>query len=84
MSTDTASGTRLTQREKALLYTLDISRAQWTSTPGSPVEGPVEIAQLENGAVALRNPADPRGLVLRFTAEEWYAFKLGVLDGEFD
>ncbi|MGW5866926.1 DUF397 domain-containing protein [Streptomyces sp. NPDC055239] len=84
MRTNTASGTRVTQREKALLYALDISRAQWTSTPGSPAKGPVEIAQLANGAVALRNPADPRGLVLRFTAEEWYAFKLGVFDGEFD
>ncbi|MCX4832700.1 DUF397 domain-containing protein [Streptomyces sp. NBC_00006] len=73
------------EKEKARLYALDISEAQWLSAPGGPTRGgPVEIAALGDGAVALRNPADPRGLVLRFTAHEWEAFKLGALHGEFD
>ncbi|MGY0018909.1 DUF397 domain-containing protein [Streptomyces sp. cg35] len=71
-------------REKELLYSLDLSDAQWRSAPGSPAGGPVEIAALRDGGVAMRNPADPRGLVLRFTAHEWEAFKLGALHGEFD
>ncbi|MEB8343579.1 DUF397 domain-containing protein [Streptomyces endophyticus] len=72
-------------KEKELLYALDLSEAQWLSPPGDPARsGPVEVAALGGGAVALRNPADPRGLVLRFTAHEWEAFKLGALHGEFD
>ncbi|WP_327663458.1 MULTISPECIES: DUF397 domain-containing protein [unclassified Streptomyces] len=73
------------EKEKERLYALDISEAQWLSAPGGPTRGgPVEVAALGDGAVALRNPADPRGLVLRFTAHEWEAFKLGALHGEFD
>ncbi|GAA2323132.1 DUF397 domain-containing protein [Streptomyces kunmingensis] len=71
-------------REKELLYSLDLSGVQWRSAPGSPVNGPVEVAALGDGGVAMRNPADPRGLVLRFTSREWEAFKLGALHGEFD
>ncbi|MEV1023986.1 DUF397 domain-containing protein [Streptomyces sp. NPDC050264] len=71
-------------REKAQLYSLDLSDAQWRSAPGSPAHGPVEVASLGDGGVAMRNPADPRGLVLRFNAREWEAFRLGALHGEFD
>ncbi|MFJ8824550.1 DUF397 domain-containing protein [Streptomyces sp. NPDC102467] len=72
------------EREKAHLYSLDLSDVQWRSAPGGPADGPVEVAALGDGGVAMRNPADPRGLVLRFNAREWEAFRLGALHGEFD
>lgn len=72
------------EREAQRLYALDLSDARWMSVPGDTAQGPVEVASLGSGAVALRNPADPRGLVLRFTAHEWEMFKLGALHGEFD
>ena len=71
-------------REKADLYALDLADAEWLSAPGSSPEDRVEVAMLPGGAVALRNPADPDGTVLRYTAGEWEAFRLGVADGEFD
>jgi Domain of unknown function (DUF397). len=71
-------------REKADLYALDLTDAKWLSAPGSATDDRVEVAMLPGGAVALRNPADPNGTVLRYTAGEWRAFKLGVFDGEFD
>ncbi|MDH2423867.1 DUF397 domain-containing protein [Sphaerisporangium sp. TRM90804] len=70
--------------EKAELYALDISGVTWLSAPGSVSDDRIEIAYLPGGAVALRNPADPAGTVLRYTAGEWNAFVLGVRDGEFD
>ncbi|MBO1335868.1 DUF397 domain-containing protein [Streptomyces sp. VRA16 Mangrove soil] len=72
------------KREKQRLYALDLSEVQWLSAPGGPAHGRVEVAALGDGAVAIRNPQDPRGLVLRFTAHEWESFKLGARHGEFD
>ncbi|RAJ71933.1 MULTISPECIES: DUF397 domain-containing protein [unclassified Streptomyces] len=70
--------------EKERLYALDLSGADWLRAPGDASRGPVEVASLGGGAVAMRNPAAPHGPVLRFTAHEWEAFKLGALHGEFD
>lgn len=70
-------------KEKAELYALDISDVTWHSAPDSTTEERVEIAYLPNGAVAMRNSADP-GTVLRYTEAEWRAFVLGARDGEFD
>ncbi|MEU4898643.1 DUF397 domain-containing protein [Streptomyces sp. NPDC044780] len=70
-------------KEKEELYALDISGAEWLSAPGSTSEDRVEIAYLPNGAVAMRNSADPE-TVLRYTEAEWRAFVLGARDGEFD
>ncbi|GHJ31773.1 MULTISPECIES: DUF397 domain-containing protein [Streptomyces] len=70
-------------KEKEELYALDISGVEWLSAPGSTSEDRVEIAYLPNGAVAMRNSADP-GTVLRYTEAEWRAFVLGARDGEFD
>ncbi|MFC9224341.1 DUF397 domain-containing protein [Streptomyces hygroscopicus] len=70
-------------KEKEELYALDISDVEWLSAPGSTSEDRVEIAYLPNGAVAMRNSADP-GTVLRYTEAEWRAFVLGARDGEFD
>ncbi|WP_063729000.1 DUF397 domain-containing protein [Streptomyces sp. RTd22] len=69
---------------KADLYALDLSEVTWVSAPGADPEDRLEVAHLPNGAVALRNPADPDGTVLRYTAAEWEAFVLGVRDGEFN
>lgn len=72
-----------TQQEKDELYARDISGAVWESAPGGPEDEKVEIAHLEDGAVAMRNSKDPE-TVLRYTEAEWRAFVLGARDGEFD
>ncbi|MFE3196808.1 DUF397 domain-containing protein [Embleya sp. NPDC059237] len=69
---------------KSDLYAQDLTGAVWLAAPGSPVDDRIEIAELGDGAVALRNPADPVGAIQRYTAEEWQAFLNGVHDGEFD
>jgi hypothetical protein len=71
-------------REKEALYALDLSGVEWTAAPDSDPANRVEIAYLPEGAVAMRNSADPDGPVLRYTAAEWRAFVLGARDGEFD
>ncbi|MEU2512224.1 DUF397 domain-containing protein [Streptomyces syringium] len=72
------------EQEKAELYAMDISDAEWLSAPGTDAsEERVEIAYLANGAVAMRSSADPE-TVLRYTKGEWRAFVLGARDGEFD
>lgn len=43
----------------------------------------VEIAELPDGGVAVRDSKDPDGPILNFTATEWSAFVAGVRDGEF-
>ncbi|MBB5116624.1 biotin transporter BioY [Streptomyces eurocidicus] len=71
------------EHEKAELYAMDISGAEWLSAPDATTEERVEIAYLPGGAVAMRSSADPE-TVLRYTEAEWHAFVLGVRDGEFD
>ncbi|MFE0044733.1 DUF397 domain-containing protein [Streptomyces albireticuli] len=71
------------EHEKAELYAMDISGAEWLSAPDATTEERVEIAYLDGGAVAMRSSADP-DTVLRYTEAEWHAFVLGVRDGEFD
>lgn len=41
----------------------------------------VEVAELGDGAVGVRDSRDPRGGVLRFTPEEWKKFLDGVGHG---
>ena len=43
----------------------------------------VEVADLHDGAVAIRRGASTHDQVLTFTAAEWDAFLAGVKDGEF-
>jgi hypothetical protein len=71
-------------REKEELYALDLSDVEWVGAPGSDPANRVEIAYLPEGAVAMRNPAEPDTPPLRYTAAEWRAFVLGARDGEFD
>ena len=44
----------------------------------------VEVADLPDRGVGVRNSRDPDGLVLRFRPDEWSAFLGGVRNGEFD
>ena len=44
----------------------------------------VEVSDLPEGTIGVRNSRDRDGAVLRFTPDEWYAFLSGVRMGEFD
>jgi len=44
----------------------------------------VEVAELPEGGVGVRNSRDREGPQLRFTPDEWDAFLGGVRNGEFD
>jgi hypothetical protein len=44
----------------------------------------VEVADLPDNLVGVRNSRDPNGPVLRFTRDEMRAFIGGVRNGEFD
>lgn len=44
----------------------------------------VEVADLPDGGVGVRNSRDPEGPMLSFTPDEWRAFLGGVAAGEFD
>lgn len=44
----------------------------------------VEVANLPNGEIGVRDSKDSEGAVLRFTPGEWHAFLGGVRNGEFD
>ncbi|MFF2142156.1 DUF397 domain-containing protein [Kitasatospora sp. NPDC058190] len=68
---------------KAALYALDLSTVVWLAAPGSDPADRLEVAFLPEGAVALRHSANP-DTVLRYDAQEWKAFLLGLADGEFD
>lgn len=63
---------------------IDISGAKWLRASGEPGTHAVEIAELADGHVGMRDGKDPDGPVLIFTPAEWAAFTAGVQDGEFD
>jgi Domain of unknown function (DUF397) len=44
----------------------------------------VEVADLGRGIRAVRDSKDPVVLALRFTADEWSTFTVGICAGEFD
>jgi hypothetical protein len=44
----------------------------------------VEVANLPDGRIGVRNSRDSEGPVLRFTSDEWHAFLGGARNGEFD
>ena len=68
--------------DKTELYSLDLSGATWRKSPYSDGgESCVEITDLPGGGVALRDSKNPQRQALRYTAEEWDAFRKGVIDG---
>ena len=61
------------------------SGSHWVKSSLSFANGNcVEVANLSEGGVAVRNSRDPEGPDLRFTPDEWHAFLGGAQLGEFD
>jgi Domain of unknown function (DUF397) len=59
--------------------------AVWVRSRRSGSQGNcVEIAELSDGAVAVRNSRHPRGPALVYTRAEIEALILGAKDGDFD
>jgi hypothetical protein len=54
------------------------------SSASNPTGNCVELAELPDGGVAMRNSRQPAGAVLVYTRAEIAAFILGVRAGEFD
>jgi len=63
----------------------DIVGVAWRKSVHSNSQGNcVELAQLPDGGVAVRNSRFPSGPALIYTRDEIKALILGVKDGEFD
>jgi Domain of unknown function (DUF397) len=61
------------------------SPGTWVKSSLSAANGScVEIADLDDGIIGVRDSKDKSGPILRFTAAEWAAFVDGVRKGEFD
>jgi Domain of unknown function (DUF397) len=74
----------LMRARKAELYGLDLTEARWVKSSKSSTQPYcVEVADLGGGAVAVRDSNHRELPPLRFTAEEWAAFRDGVREGEF-
>lgn len=54
------------------------------SSTSNPSGNCVELAELPDGRVAMRNSRDPNGPVLIYTRKEIKAFLEGAVLGEFD
>lgn len=69
---------------KADLYSPDLTDARWTrSSRSADGAAYVEMTHLGGGTVAMRDSKNPDYPALRFTAEDWTAFRAGVHGGEF-
>lgn len=63
----------------------DLTGVTWRKSVHSNSTGNcVELAELPDGSVAVRNSRYPDGPALIYTREEIRALVLGVKDGEFD
>ena len=62
-----------------------ISDVTWFKSERSNQSGNcVEVAELPDGSVAVRNSRDPHGPALVYTRDEIAAFIGGAKDGDFD
>jgi Domain of unknown function (DUF397) len=67
---------------KSALYAIGLSGAAWRKSPFSNgAEGCVEITDLPGGGVAVRDSKNPEREALRYTADEWDAFRKAVVEG---
>lgn len=63
----------------------NLVHVQWRkSSRSSGNAACVEVADLDDGARAVRDSKNPTGPALMFTGSEWVAFTTGVKSGEFD
>jgi hypothetical protein len=63
----------------------DLAGAAWRKSQRSNSQGAcVEIARLDQGAIAMRNSRDPHGTALVYPAEAVRALLGAVRAGEFD
>ncbi|GLW10641.1 hypothetical protein Misp01_57690 [Microtetraspora sp. NBRC 13810] len=63
----------------------DLTDVSWRKSRHSNSTGNcVELAELPDGSVAVRNSRFPEGPALIYTRDEMRALVLGVKDGEFD
>ncbi|MCT9929985.1 DUF397 domain-containing protein [Planotetraspora sp. A-T 1434] len=63
----------------------DLTGVTWRKSVHSNSTGNcVELAELPDGSVAVRNSRYPEGPALIYTRDEIRALVLGVKDGEFD
>lgn len=68
---------------KTDMYAVDLTDVIWRKSSASGAEGDcVEVAELPDGARAVRDSKNPEREPLRFTASEWVAFRAGVMSGE--
>jgi predicted secreted Zn-dependent protease len=71
--------------QKDELYAIDLAKVSWRTSSFTSNNGQcVEVAELPDGAVAVRDSKNPQREALRFTEGEWKAFLAGVHAGEFD
>jgi hypothetical protein len=64
---------------------MDTSSARWRKSQHSNPKGAcVEIAELPDGSVAVRNSRHPDGAVLIHSRHAFGTFVRGTKDGEFD
>ncbi|WP_075737826.1 DUF397 domain-containing protein [Streptomyces acidiscabies] len=67
---------------KTNLYAVDLTQAIWRKSPASSGgEQCVEITDLPGGGIAIRDSKNPLKEPLRYTADEWDAFRQGVIAG---
>lgn len=69
---------------QAELYAHDLSAATWRKSSASGAENNcVEITDLPQGGIAVRDSKNLHREPLRFDADEWAAFREGMFNGEF-